>query len=232
MLLTKMRLEYINANTDVSPLIRAGLENPPPEWINRKLKQMGESWQVQSVIRKSNEPGLFVECGYARFPIKVPASGRVYALNLNAIPLVIGGGGMGEYISRPDTDMNFGLEITEAYRCTISNYGPKPLINIVIGLYVIFQEKITDEKNANSSHSGDVVAERPWRIDIKKIDPVPGNQFEFYIWNMTPHYAYVSFPDSATAEYIGNSERLEFRVSSTNAYPLTLTLRPEAQKAP
>jgi hypothetical protein len=232
MLLTKIRMDYIETNTNVSPMIQAGLENPPPEWTNRKLKQMGENWQVQSVVRKSNEPGLFVECSRAYFPIKAPSSGRIYALNLNAIPLAVGGGGMGEYTSQPDSEIKFGPEITEAHRCTISNYGPKPLINVAIGLYIIFQEKITDENNPNASRSGNVVAERPWRIDIKKIDPVPGNQFEFYIWNMTPNFAYVSFPDSATAEYIGNSERLEFRVSSTNSYPLSLPPRAEAQKTP
>jgi disulfide bond formation protein DsbB len=232
MILERIREQYIAATKDVSPMVYAALENPPAGWTNQRLKEIGEIWQVQTFIRKSSDPGLFVECNFVLFPIRAPASGRMYGLNLYPLPLINHGGGLAEYSSQPSGEIKFGPEITQAHRCVISNYGSKPLINVTMGLYLVFQEQIKDANNPNASHSGKVLLERPWRIDIKKIDPGPGNQFEFYIWNMTSNFARVAFPESATAEYIGNPERIEVRVTSTNSYPLSVAPINEVQKAP
>ena len=213
-------------------MIQAGLETPPPDWFNKRLRELGENWQIQTELKPSSDPGLFVECHFARFPIKVPPNGQIYALNLNALPLENGGGGIAEYSSQPDSEMNFGPEITMGQRCVVTNHGSKPLVNIAMGLNLLFQEQIKDKDNPNASRSGRTILERPWRIDIKKIDPSPGAQFEFYIWNMTSHFANVSFFGKATAEYIGSPERFEFNVSSSNPFPMSVNPINEIKSGP
>ena len=222
MVTTKIREEYIKNNPQASPTILAGIENPPADWFNRKLLEMGETWRMQNTVKKSTDPGLFVDCHLVHFPLRAPADGPMYVLNLFPVPLENRGGGLAEYSHQAGAELNLGPEIRQAYQCKITNYGPKPMIGVIIGLYMIFQENLPDEKNPNASHSGNVIAERPWRIDIKKIDPGINTPFEFYIWNVTPHFAMVSFPENATGEYIGDSERLDFRISSSNSSPLHL----------
>lgn len=212
----KLREEYLKTQSTPLPMIQAGLETPPPDWFNKRLRELGEDWHIQTELKQSSEPGLFVECHLARFPLKVPLGGQVYALNLNALPLENGGGGIAEYSAQPDSEMNLGPQITTGQRCIVTNHGSKPLVNVAIGLSLLFQEQIKDKDNPSASWSGGTVLERPWRVDIRKIDPSPGAQFEFYIWNMTPHFANVSFLGKATAEFIGSPERFEFHVSSSN----------------
>jgi hypothetical protein len=224
---TRLRDEYLKTQSQPDPMIQSGLENPPADWFNRKLKALGESWKIQSEIQVSTEQGLFVECHHVTFPIKVAENGRTYALNLNAFPIEGGGGGIAEYSGAPNSEMKLGQEILTAQRCTVTNHGSKPLVNVTLGLYLVFQEQIKDKDIPNASRSGDVVLARPWRIDVRKIDPFPAGQFEFYIWNMTTHFAQVSFLGSATAEYIGSSERFKFNVSSSNPYPIHVEPRHE-----
>jgi hypothetical protein len=229
---TRLRDEYLKTESKPFPMIQAGLEFPPAGWFNQKLKELGEDWQIQTELKLSSEPGLFIECHLVRFPIKTPPNGQVYALNLNAIPLEAGGGGIAEYSSQPGSDMILGPEITMGQRCIVTNHGSKPLVNVELALNLLFQEQIKDKDTPNASRSGNIILERPWRVDIKKIDPSPGAQFEFYIWNMTSHFANVSFFGKATAEYIGSLERFEFHVSSSNPYPISVNPINEIQAAP
>jgi hypothetical protein len=157
--------------------------------------------------------------------------GRLYALNVFPTPLENRGGGMAEYSGQPGDDLkisdNPGFQI---HKCTITNYGQKPMLSIAIGLYLVFQEAIKDKDSPNSVRNGRITAERPWLINIPKIDPGANNSFIFYIWNMTDAWASVSFPDVAEAEYIGDPERFKFRLSSANALPLTFPPKPDEPK--
>lgn len=219
--LDSLRRDYIKNNKEVSENIYAGLETPPADWLNRRLKELGENWQVPTTApRPSSDPGLFVECHFVRLPIKLPPDGRIHALNLQPLPLEAGGGGLAEYSGEAGGEFKLGPEFMTAYRCQITNYGAKPLIGMTVGLYVVFRENVKDKDNPNTSHSGDIIAQRPWRIDIQKIDPGTANPFVFYIWNMTHDFGTVSFFTTATAEYIGDPERFEFRITSAHSMPL------------
>lgn len=85
--------KYIKENPDkASPLLLAGIEQPPAEWINQRLKEAHESWQVPIIVRDSSDPGLFVECQRVPSPLKVASDGRMFVLNLFPTPLANRGG--------------------------------------------------------------------------------------------------------------------------------------------
>lgn len=229
--LMMIREKYIKEHTSAPPELLAGVENPPPEWGNQELRERGETWQVPLSIKRSLDPGIFVQCQFVRSPLKLGGDGRLYALNVFPTPLENRGGGMAEYSGQPGDDLkisdNPGFQI---HKCTITNYGQKPMLSIAIGLYLVFQEAIKDKDSPNSVRNGRITAERPWLINIPKIDPGANNSFIFYIWNMTDAWASVSFPDVAEAEYIGDPERFKFRLSSANALPLTFPPKPDEPK--
>ena len=46
-ILTLLRHEWILSHKNVSPGLLAGTEQPPSNWINQRLKQLGETWSVE-----------------------------------------------------------------------------------------------------------------------------------------------------------------------------------------
>jgi hypothetical protein len=132
---------------------------------------MKEDWHAPPPPKSSADPGLFIECGIAQFPIKIPSDGRIHALNLFPAPLANGGGGIAEYSGQPGSDFTLLPVIRWVYRCAITNYGTRTLVNIVLGPHLMFQSAIRQPDNPNARQSGPITAQRPWRIDINKIDP-------------------------------------------------------------
>jgi len=226
-----IRERYIKEHPDAPPELLAGVENPPPEWINKESRDSGETWQVPLTIRHSSDPGLFVECQFVRLPLKIGSDGRLYALNLFPTPLANRGGGIAEYSGRPGEDFKISNAPSfQVQKCTVTNYNKKPMLSTAIGLYLVFQEAVRDKDNPNSIRSGAITAQRPWLISIPKIDPGTSDPFVLYIWNMTDTWASVSFPDSAESEYIGDPERFKFRLSSANTMALVFTPKPDEPK--
>lgn len=45
-LIERLRQEYILSHDNVSPALLAGTEQPPAAWINKRLKELGETWVV------------------------------------------------------------------------------------------------------------------------------------------------------------------------------------------
>jgi hypothetical protein len=222
MALMMLREKYIKENPDKASLaLLAGIEDPPPEWTNERLREANEPWKVPLVIRESSDPGLYVECQHIFSSIKIPNDGRMYVLNLFPTPLANRGGGMAEMSGMSGSDYPLpGGKAAMAYKCSVTNYGDKPMLAITIGLHLVFQEAVKDKDNPTAIRSGEITAQRPWRIDIPKIDPGANSPFVFYIWNVTPSWVNVSFPNNAIGEYIGDPERFRFRLSSSNYSPL------------
>jgi hypothetical protein len=53
-----LRGEYILSHTNISPGLLAGVENPPAEWLNSRLQQMGENWKFSEPTgRPTKEKG-------------------------------------------------------------------------------------------------------------------------------------------------------------------------------
>jgi hypothetical protein len=72
-------------------------------------------------------------------------------------------------------------------------------------------EVITDSVNPGSNRSGEVVSSRDWPISMTKIDAGKDSPFSFYIYNQSPHYVRVFFPQSATFLRAGEEARQETR---------------------
>jgi hypothetical protein len=43
----KLRQEYVFSHDGLSPALLDGTEPVPPDWMNKRLEQMGESWRVR-----------------------------------------------------------------------------------------------------------------------------------------------------------------------------------------
>jgi hypothetical protein len=52
-LLARLRQEFILSHDNISPAMAAGLENPPTDWINQRLEQLGETWRVPPANEKT-----------------------------------------------------------------------------------------------------------------------------------------------------------------------------------
>jgi hypothetical protein len=155
-----------------------------------------------------------------QFPIKAPADGQIQALSLWDVPLRAGGGGLAYYGAKPGSDFMLQLGINNVYQCRITNYGSKTLVNITLGLNLVFIDVINDIANKQII-SGGIHSQRPWRIDIKKIDPGQNGELSIYIWNLTKFFANVSFPSHAVASYVGLATKYYVPISSSNSSPLT-----------
>lgn len=56
-LLEHLRQEYILSHDNISPALMAGTEQPPSEWINKRLNEMGEKWRVgEPHLRPASTP--------------------------------------------------------------------------------------------------------------------------------------------------------------------------------
>ena len=47
-ILTILRHEWVLSHTSVSPGLLTGTEDPPEDWVNTRLKELGEKWAVQN----------------------------------------------------------------------------------------------------------------------------------------------------------------------------------------
>jgi hypothetical protein len=47
-ILGRLRNEYVLSHDGISPALMAGLEDPPRDWVNRRLAELGETWRMES----------------------------------------------------------------------------------------------------------------------------------------------------------------------------------------
>ena len=51
--LSQLRQEYIRGHDGLSPALLAGTEDPPADWVNRRLRELGENWQMAQAKKPS-----------------------------------------------------------------------------------------------------------------------------------------------------------------------------------
>lgn len=91
------------------------------------------------------QSSFFIDCVLASRPVKAPADGRVYSLNL----LPHGGGGIfAEQIDSPGDDVHFMSDDARIwlYRCQVTNYGTAPLISADIPIKIRFMESVPNRQ--------------------------------------------------------------------------------------
>jgi hypothetical protein len=64
--LDKLRQEYILSHDAISPAIVAGTEQPPSDWVNRRLIELGEKWTIAE--SKKEKPDIGISLVYRKLP--------------------------------------------------------------------------------------------------------------------------------------------------------------------
>jgi hypothetical protein len=138
---------------------------------------------------------LFAQCDFVQPSIIVPPDGKIYMLQINAIPASAGGGGFGIFSGTPGEKFNLPvLPIQLVYRCQITNYASVPLFKVSIALRLTFMEAVKDSETSTSLHSGAVTIDRDWMLEIPKIDTGKDSSFAFYMTNVSKQFARVMLP--------------------------------------
>jgi hypothetical protein len=166
---------------------------------------------------------LFVECRVAVPPVTVPASGLIYWVPLWPVPAERVGGGLIE-LSLPKQHgepyhftQHEGL--TSLYECRITNYGQGPIFAVNLTFMLKYSEALGD---TNRITVGKTVLERPWPIQIAKIDQGLPNQFVFYFVNQEPMFIEVQMPQEATYRALGTASMQKTLLTYHDATPIIL----------
>src|ERR1700730_769797 len=150
-------------------------------------------WKVEREARIDAESiRLFAQCDLVPPTIIVPIDGRIYMLQINAIPASAGGGGLGISSGGPGEKIIFPFQ--SIYRCKITNYASIPLFKMSIALHLTFMEAVKDSAANTSLSSGAVTIDRDWPLEIPKIDPGKDSSFAFYMLNMSTQFVRVMLP--------------------------------------
>jgi hypothetical protein len=177
---------------------------------------------ADAVPIQRTDKGLFVDCNLASLPVKIPADGRLFQMQF-WLPLPaphnrVLQSGVGQSTGKPGTDSIItNSKWPFVQQCQITNYDDAPAVSIDIELSVQFVEaKPTD----SGMEGGKVMGEYSWPIHIAKIDPSPGQSFVFYAHNLTYHFVYLSFPETATIQRLGDSTKRTVRITHSNIRPI------------
>lgn len=158
-----------------------------------------DKYSEESSAKESTQ--LSVEWHFAN-DARLPTDGRASILNLWELPA--GGGGLSEISGVAGAPFLINRRSRE-YR--ITNYATATIFNVEISLHFVFKEALKDRQNPNQIDSGAIVLERDWLIRIPKIDPGAEHAFVFYGQNETNRFVSVSFPERATGQVVGSTER-------------------------
>ena len=152
-------------------------------------------------------------------PKVVPPSGRIYVWLTSRLPAESGGGGLAEYFATAGSEWkwNNSTEPEWSYRCELSNYTSRVLLNVELTMHATFFEASLVPNQPNSYSHGKVTLDRDWMVPIAKIDPGPQQPFVFFIWNCcVENFVRVSAPATATAESPNATSRQELVVKQSS----------------
>lgn len=76
-ILALLRNEYILSHSSVDPSLLAGTVQPPTEWVNHRLKQLGETWSVEGAPLKVRKWDIMPYAAGKKI------SARIYIVNPN-----------------------------------------------------------------------------------------------------------------------------------------------------
>ena len=177
----------------------------------------GEELNTSPVKGSANDRfDLYGQCEATLLPTTI--NGKLYELQLRAIPAERGGGGLDEVLKFGEVrwpTQESGAPVS-AYKCNIINYGSATVVHISLSLHLTFKEAIN---TGNGEYrSGKVTVDRDWPIQVGKIDPGVSNAFTFYIDNWRSNqWVLASLPDNATLEIFGDSSRRTVHVTHPDA---------------
>jgi len=148
---------------------------------------------------------LVFESRLANLPDKAPPEGEVatlplyYSLDEGTAAQPIG---LAVRHARPGSDLDrfSDLKFPQVYRCEVTNYGNRPLLQVCMKIKVEYREP-----------QGEVVYSYQWPVLFPKIDPGKSNMAIFYVYNQSRYLASVSPPNIAS--YIALGEDIPRKAS-------------------
>jgi hypothetical protein len=167
---------------------------------------------------------MYMECEPAGIPV-FPPSGKLYAFPANGMPTpqLPLPGGMALMGGTPGAKVT-GDIVRSSNKCSLYNYGGKPIINVKMSFFMIYKEAVRN--NSGGFTSGKTIVEGDWQIIIPKIDPGSGNQFVFYLFHIGAQFIEVIMPKVATCTILGDDHELNARIDQPSpGYPMFIDPR-------
>jgi hypothetical protein len=169
---------------------------------------------------KNAPPALLVDCRPIADPIKAPADGRIYIVDLWPSRA---DGGFIEISVPPGTGYKFSEVSQINYRCSIINDGPEP-ISASFLLSITFRE--TQKTDTGTLKAGRTTSEVKWPIQFARIESGSNNSFQFYIHNYSTNFVDAQFSESVREHQAGlQSFRSMRRIDARRKNDSALRLR-------
>jgi hypothetical protein len=181
----------------------------PPDWAIAPLIILGLMLIWADVKRpwkrlKSGPTTLLIECYRTKFPMVLPASGRLHSLNLERREKVRSVE-MGEQVGAPGDPISWPFT-RDCYRIEITNLGAGAIFDVAMSFPAKFAE-ITTEKEGRVSKPNEVAFSGDWTIHIPTIFPGKENTFALFVYSHGKHFVSTTLPDAATFLVAGSNRR-------------------------
>ncbi len=166
---------------------------------------------------------VVVDCRYQAMPTSIP-EGHFYTLSPFREDPEDGTGFSDHYLPKRVTQAKWrgdGKAVL-GYRCEVTDYFAKALLNVQMSLHMVFREAVVDSQNRLDR--GRVTTDRQWSISIPKLDPGPTGSFAFYVMNCcVDRFILIDPPDTAVAKAQPNSSETTISViKSEGVFSLAL----------
>jgi hypothetical protein len=133
-------------------------------------------------------PAVYIECHVGPLPTKVPPEGRIYAETFSIQPsaLLDVPHPLAEFFGSPGAEWAWnaaGQGSRMADQCSLTNYEPYTIFNVLIPMSVTYRELITNSDNNSAIQSGRIVRPITNMVMIDRIVSGEDKSFTFYITN-------------------------------------------------
>jgi hypothetical protein len=197
-------------------------------WNTRRRSPKKKTDVEVSVAPKmdASELGVYLECQIAPLPLSHPANGRLYVLDPFPSPEL--GGGLVEFFTLNDVgELRWpksydGIPL-RAYRCRLTSYRNDPIFQITMVLRLTFRRSVL---NGKTIQSGEIEIDRPWQIEIAKLDTSDSGSFEFYVYNQYDKFIDMRFPPSVSARTLLDNSKREIPLIQQSSAGVDLFLPP------
>jgi hypothetical protein len=162
------------------------------------------------------EPSISVECRFEPMPKEPSRDGYGYAVVFQNSTW------MGLYSFRDPGGLNWIVDgkPRTAFACDVTNYGDGPLFEVGIDMDIVFEEAV--ERDDGGFQNGKTLSTTNEPIHIRKIDPQAGNAFRFYMFSYCQCFVFISLPNDAVAQMLGDTARHEIALINSSPSPMIL----------
>jgi hypothetical protein len=183
----------------------------PPPTVSEFAEEVGKKLQ-----KPKTEPSISVECRSELMPKEPSRNGRGYAVVFQNSTW------MDLYSFRDPGGLNWIVngKPQTAFACDVINYGDGPLFEVGIDMDIVFEEAV--EQDDGSFQNGKTLSSTNRPIHIRKIDSQTGNAFRFYMFSYCQCFVFISLPNDAVAQMLGDAERREITLINSSPSPMIL----------